>query len=302
MTERAASPEANPNRGLGPLRQLQGIWVGHGFNIISLPVRNGATPPDHPPFLVKLNATIEELHFSLISSAEIPNRGFVQPDLNFLGLRYTSKVVDRNGEGGIHFEQGLWLFAPDPNVQPSLYRLASIPHGSTFLAANTEPVSAEPEPVTGGVLNFPVADPRPFPTNQPGNRITAPDYLDRFFQATVPNGLDPHTPPGPANPPGVINGAIGNPNLVLAEANAAHPITNTTTFTVSSDAENLRSIPFLSSNAKATSMTATFWISEFRGLFGIPILKLQYSQTVILNFDNTDWPHISVASLIMPFG
>ena len=300
MTIRAASPDPNPFD-LGPLAQLQGIWVGTGFNIISLPVRQGAAAPDKSPFRVKLNATIEELHFSLISSAKIPNRGFLQADLEFLGLHYTSKVADRNGEGGIHFEQGLWLFAPDPDAQPSLYRLASVPHGTTFLAANTQPVSAEPQPVNG-VLNFPVADPRPFPQNQPHNRITSSDYLDRFFTATVPNGLDPNTPPGPANTQGQIDGAIGNPNLVLTAANAGHHITKTTIFTVSSDGPDLSNMPFLTKNATATSMTATFWISEFEGLFGIPILKLQYSETVILNFDETDWPHISVGSLIMPFG
>lgn len=300
MTDRAASPNDNPNRDLGPLAHLRGIWVGTGFNMISLPVQQESPAPDRFPFRLKVNATIEELHFSLISSAKIPNRGFVQPDLNFLGLHYTSKVADRHGEGGIHFEQGLWLFAPD--TQPSLYRLASVPHGSTLLASNTEPVSADPQTVNNGVIDFPIADPRPFPQNQPTNRITAPDYLDRFFGASVPGGLDPDTPPGPANPQGQINGAIGNPNLVLAAANAGHHITKTTTFTVSADSTNMSNMPFIRNNARVTSMTATFWISAFDGLFGIPVLKLQYSQTVILNFDNTDWPHVSVGSLIKPFG
>ena len=298
MFIRASSPEQNPLPGLGPLGQLQGKWRGTGFNLISLPVRAGAAAPDQPPFRVKLNATTEELDFNLISSSAIPNRGFVQPDINFFGLQYLQTVGDRNGEGGLHLEPGLWLFAPDPNVQPSLYRLATIPHGDALLAANTAPLI----PPFAGPPQFAFADPRPFPTGRPDLRITAPGYLDRFFNATVPAGLDPATPPGPPNPAGVINGAIGNPNLVLAAANAGKNFTRTTVFEVTSDVTNLRNIPFVVTNANATSMTSTFWISEFLTSDGRTVLQLQYTQTVILNFNNEDWPHISVGTLMMAFG
>lgn len=298
MTIRASSPDPNPLSNLGPLGQLQGKWRGSGFNLISLPVRRGAAPPDHPPFRVKLNATTEELDFNLISSTAIPNRGFIQSDLHFFGLQYLQTIGDRNGEGGLHLEPGLWLFAPDPAAMPSLYRLATIPHGDALLAANTMPLI----PPFAGPPQFEASDPRPFPTGQPNQRIVAPGYLDRFFAAVVPPGLDPAIPPGPANPAGAIQGAIGNPNLVLAAANAGKTFTRTTVFNVSSDVTNLRNIPFVVANANATSMTSTFWVSEFRAADGNTVLQLQYSQTVILNFDGVDWPHISVGTLMMAFG
>jgi hypothetical protein len=299
MTERAASPDQHANPDLGPLRQLPGIWVGTGFNILCLPVEKPASPPpDFLPFRVKVNATIEELHFSLISSAPIPNRGFIQGDLKFSGLHYTQKIADRH-EGGIHFEQGLWLFAQDPNVQPgSLYRLATVPHGSSFLAANTEPVSLQP--VTGDPV-IPDVDPRPFNAGQPRQRITGP-YLNPFFQTEVPHGLNPGTKPGTLNPQGDIAGAIGNPNLVLTAANAGKKFMQHVTFTVHAVGPNVSSMPFLVSNANVKSVTSTFWISEFEGFLGLSKLHLQYSQKVILNFAGIDWPHISVGTLIMPFG
>jgi hypothetical protein len=304
MTERAASPDPHANPDLGPLRQLPGIWVGTGFNILCLPVQKPASPPpEFLPFRVKVNATVEELHFSLISSAPIPNRGFIQDDLKFLGLHYTQKIADRHGDGGIHFEQGLWLFAQDPNVQPgSLYRLATVPHGSSFLAVNTEPVSLQL--VTGAPV-IPDVDPRPFTAGQPSQHVTG-SYLNPFFQTVVPHGLNPDTPPstppGTLNPQGDIAGAIGNPNLVLKAENADKRFIQHTAFTVQAVGQNVSSMPFLVSNANVTSVTATFWISEFEGFLGLSKLHLQYSQTVILNFAGIDWPHVSVGTLIMPFG
>jgi hypothetical protein len=300
MTERAASPDPNENEDLGPLAQLRGIWGGFGFNILCLPVQETKRiPPDNLPFRVKVNSTIEEMDFRLISSAEIPNRGFTQPDLQFLGLHYTQRITDRNGEGGLHFEQGLWLNAPDPLVPVnSLYRLGSIPHGGTFLATNTEVL----QQWDNSPPDIPDVDPRPFQTNQPGQRIISDTYLSAFFNTPLPEGVNPQTPPGPSNRDGLIAGPIGNPNLVLKTTNAQRHPTRHIKFTVSCNSANISNIPFVNNNAPVTSMSSTFWISEFEGLFGRRVLQLQYSQTVILTFDKVDWPHISVATLIKPFG
>ena len=282
------------------MSQLRGIWGGLGFNILCLPVQKSKrTPPEKLPFRVKVNSTIEEINFSLISSAEIPNRGFTQPDLNFLGLHYTQRIIDKNGEGGLHFEQGLWLNAPDPIVPTnSLYRLASIPHGGTFLATNTE---ALPE-WENRPPDVPDIDTRPFPTNQPDQRIISDSYLSAFFNTPLPEGVNPQTPPGAPNHDGLIAGPIGNPNSVLKTTNAQRHITRHIKFAVSCNSSGLLNMPFLRNNATVTSMSSTFWISEFEGLFGRHVLQLQYSQIVILNFDHIDWPHISVGTLIKPFG
>ena len=85
---RAAAPSIAPNPQLGPLTDLAGTWVGAGFNVIWLPVFHG-----YPDFRLKLNATNETLTITKIGG-NIPNRGSVQADLNFLGLHYLQQVSD----------------------------------------------------------------------------------------------------------------------------------------------------------------------------------------------------------------
>jgi hypothetical protein len=60
----------------------------------------------------------------------------------------------------------------------------------------------------------------------------------------------------------------------------------------------LLNIPCLEKNAKATEFTATFWIETVQQPDGTTFLQLQYTQRVILNFLNINWPHISVATLV----
>ena len=60
----------------------------------------------------------------------------------------------------------------------------------------------------------------------------------------------------------------------------------------------IENIPFLAVNADAISMEAIFWIETVQLEGGGTLLQLQYTQTVILNFDEINWPHISVATLL----
>ena len=51
-------------------------------------------------------------------------------------------------------------------------------------------------------------------------------------------------------------------------------------------------------NANAAKMTAIFWIEHVAaGAHGPAFLQLQYTQTVLLNFNGLSWPHVSVATL-----
>ena len=56
-------------------------------------------------------------------------------------------------------------------------------------------------------------------------------------------------------------------------------------------------MPFDVHNANATRLDATFWIETVEQPDGSEFFQLQYTQTVILDFDGIDWPHISVATL-----
>jgi hypothetical protein len=57
-------------------------------------------------------------------------------------------------------------------------------------------------------------------------------------------------------------------------------------------------MPFDVKNANATRLDAVFWIETVQQPDGIStFLRLQYTQTVILNFLDINWPHISAATL-----
>jgi hypothetical protein len=54
-------------------------------------------------------------------------------------------------------------------------------------------------------------------------------------------------------------------------------------------------IPFLGPNATVGQFSAIFWIETVE-YDGRQFLQLQYTQTVLLNFADLSWPHVSVAT------
>jgi hypothetical protein len=271
---RASPPSVIPNPKLGPLTDLPGTWVGSGFTVIWLPVFG-----EHPGFRLKLNATSETLTITKIGG-DIPNRGSIQPDLNFLGLHYLQLVSDALTHGQLHIEPGLWLnlplTSPDPNPNVSFVaRLASIPHGNALLAQGTTYQIVKP--------GFPVANTLPGPPVPP----QAPGMLDNAVL-----------------PPGIPSGSARNPNRVLWAASSKQIITRTVVLQIATDfatnpaSGGINNIAFVESNANATQMSATFWIESVKQRDGSLTLQLQYSQRVILNFGGIDWPHVSVATLV----
>jgi len=61
----------------------------------------------------------------------------------------------------------------------------------------------------------------------------------------------------------------------------------------------VENIPFLTTNANAATVLATFWIETVKHPSGFGhFLQLQYVQTVLLNFLGLSWPHVSVATLV----
>jgi hypothetical protein len=85
LLSKVAAAAANP---LGPLADLPGTWRGHGFNTIWRPHQVGL--PGEPPNqdrILELNLTQETLQFTRIPGS-IPNRGFLQPDIDLFGLTY----------------------------------------------------------------------------------------------------------------------------------------------------------------------------------------------------------------------
>jgi hypothetical protein len=181
-----------------------------------------------------------------------------------------------------------------PQSDSTIVRLGTIPHGDSLLAQGTSLT------VNGGPKIDPV-DSTPFTLDPKGARVndTNAGYLAPF-----------NTTP----PPGIPAEAIKNPNVVLTNAIKGQKIVKTVVLIVNAtpvggingtpiapQPENvggILNIPFVSKNANVKSVSAIFWIETVENADGSQFLQLQYTQTVILDFINILWPHISVATLV----
>src|SRR5882757_5369575 len=279
-TDVAPAVTAAPN----PLAALPGKWKGRGFNQIWRPFHGSQDR------FLELNETIETLEFEAIPG-DIPNRGLLQTDINLHGIRYLQQIQDAhvlgpNGKpAGIHLEPGLWLSTPattNPQDPATVARMASIPHGTTLVAqGQTLPVINHAPPI------LPVSI-TPFTIAPPHNPIQFPET-----NLAVPSQF--RTPPGDI--PGVTQAMVNNPNIVLSQAIAGQNITSTTTLKVStiplnppSTGGGTSNIAFLQGaaggpNADSAKVECIFWIETVTGAGGAVKHLLQYTQTVLLNFN-----------------
>jgi hypothetical protein len=280
----------------GALADLVGTWKGRGFNQIWRPFHGSQDR------FLELNETLETLQFDLIPG-DIPNRGFLQADINLHGVRYLQQVKDAhvlgpNGKlAGIHVEPGIWLNIPDtanPLNPPTVARMASIPHGTTFVAQGGAfpTINTAPPIAPASITPFTIAPPHT-PINFPEVNLGVPTAF--------------RTPP--ADIPGVTQAMVNNPNMVLTQAIAGHDIISTTTVRVSTtvlsppvSGGGTSNISFLTGaaggpNALDFQVDAIFWIETVKEPDGKIRHQLQYTQTVLLNFNGLSWPHVSVATL-----
>jgi len=277
---------------LGPLEALVGDWEGQGFNSIWRP----HFPNSESDRFLELNLTTEKLAFSPIEG-EIPNRGLLQADIVMFGVTYLQQIAERDAPTkGLHIEPGIWAVVPlttDPAETPSVVRMASIPHGTAILAQGSASVSR-------GTLTIPENNIIPFGiggTQPPNSGFPAAEA--EFTQLNL----------GTANAfremsAGVTETMVENPNSVLQGALAGAAIKETTTLAIATTdtpvpGGGTANTAFLQAgNAIASVVTATFWIETIEGQAGGPdTLQLQYSQTVMLDFNELRWPHVTVATL-----
>jgi hypothetical protein len=277
-----------PDQGLGPLAGLAGSWSGQGFNAIWRPHRGAS---DH---FLELNVTNDRIDLEAIPG-NIPNRGLVQSQIFMHGLTYLQQISDANvkvngAPAGLHIEPGLWINVPpltDPKEPAAIARLASIPHGTTILVQGITATAA-------GGPSFPAASLTPFTIGNPNQTV---DFDEQHLNKTTPFrtsgvGLT-----------GITQAMLDNPNSVLA-TNPPN-VATTTRLHVSSTAGPIvgggtSNMSFLvgtkdGPNADAAHVAATFWLQTLHG--DTEPKRLQYSQTVLLNFAGLSWPHITVATL-----
>ena len=280
----ATQPQAP---GLGLLAGLPGRWKGTGFNAIWRPSHS-----TQDRFL-ELNLTAETLEFDKEDLGSIPNRGFMQDDMAMTGVRYLQRIKDSNLDAGLHLEPGLWLNIPRtsaPAVGASVARMASIPHGTTIVAQGKAFSVAGPPVFTPVDLNPFVIGATSGANPFPEQNLSAPTDF-----RTSGTGLT-----------GITQAMVDNPNSVLAAGVAGKTISNTVVLEVSTSSEPiagggtantafLAGVPGAGPNADAALVTSTFWIETITA--PEPAVQLQYTQTVLLNFNGLSWPHVTVATL-----
>jgi hypothetical protein len=214
-----------------------------------------------------------------------------------VGLRYLQLISDANIQppgNGLHVEPGLWLNIPattNPAVSASIARLASIPHGTTVLAQG---IASQAD----GGPTIPVINLNPFSIGNPGTATPFPEQNLATTTLFRTSGADLT---------GITQSMIDNPNSVLAQALQGQTILSTVTLQVSTtdlpvEGGGTDNTAFLvggtaGPNASAVLVSSTFWLETVQGTPNS--MQLQYSQTVLLNFNGLSWPHVSVATLTL---
>jgi hypothetical protein len=274
---------------LGRLADLDGTWVGTGFNLIALPVFH----LDTPTFRLKLNTTVEILEFTPIGAA-VPNRGFTQKDIHIHGLRYLQLIADGVTHEPLHIEPGLWLNVPASKAshdKAEIARQSTIPHGNSLLATGISakhpgPPKIEPTPST--------------PISHAGHPIGNKPYLKAYRDAEDDENET-------VRPAAYKREYVQDPSQALRDSLAAQEargqtVVETVPLTVSTGTGGgISNIP---SDVDPVSLDAVFWIERVQGTVllnddevSLDFLQLQYVQNVMLDFDGILWPHISVATL-----
>ena len=293
---------------LGPLGLLPGVWQneggleGRGWNAIALPFET--RPDNRLDYRLLVNQYNETLVFNLVDKG-VPNRGLnpdrTQADQSLIALDY-KQVIDQiatddfppstvrgstePGKNTIHAEPGLWLNMLDQTTDGyDIARLSTIPHGNSVLALGRATDSIEGAPDIPDVNGLPLkVDPD---LNHP---YLAP--YKHFHDNPFLNLFDPV-----------------KPAELLREANQGVDIVRTTVLDVDTQAATggIDNIPFVVRQADSSSMRSIFWIQELAETDdqGLPKLRLQYLQIVMLDFDPRTsglpgrivWPHISINTM-----
>jgi hypothetical protein len=275
--------------GLGPLAGLAGTWSGQGFNAIWRPHRGSS---DH---FLELNVTNDQIDLQVING-QIPNRGLLTPQIFMHGLTYLQQISDANVSvngipAGLHIEPGVWINVPsttDPQEPATVARLASIPHGTTITIQGTVTTAS-------GGPSIPAVSLTPFNEGHPNQTI---DFPEQHLNQSTPFRTSG------AGLTGIIQAMLDNPNSVLTK-NPPNVTTTTrlhvsTTPGVPDVGGGTSNTAFLvgtkdGPNADPAHVAATFWLQTLAG--ETEPTRLQYSQVVLLNFNQISWPHITVATL-----
>jgi hypothetical protein len=64
------------------------------------------------------------------------------------------------------------------------------------------------------------------------------------------------------------------------------------------ETRDIANIPHLRRAARVVDFSAAVYIETVQQADGKRFMQLQYTQTIILNFERINWPHLTVATLV----
>jgi hypothetical protein len=305
-------PGVVPNRGLNPQTDLSlyGLHYLQRVSDADLPPFSTAGQALHiePGLFMNVPAsTTPEHHASIVRMASIPHGVTVMME----GKTPSSTPVN----GAPHI----------PNIFP-------LPEFPPFIPGVPPPPAAPlPTVVAGVATDGDGIQPVDIPMNPP----PPPPYPEHLVpEVVLPNDTAGSQSNGPY-PATIPQKYVDDPNVVLRDAIAHQHILGHITIHLDSKAvrHEIANIPFLgnmenafhkpfSANAFVESARATFWIEwvriphfphipkepcpevrEIEPYWPEPTyLQLQYSQVVILVFNQVRWPHVTVATLTLSAG
>lgn len=288
--------------------------------------------------LLELNLTSETLSFSpSLGSVPNRGMVQGDLFLNGVPYLQAVSDVTTGAPVGIHLEPGLWVIVAattNPAEGVTLARMASIPHGTTINAQGTSK-TANGAPVIPPVSITPFItanhSPITFPSQTATTQNTArlPQDLTPFITAgTITQAIltDPNTvlrnhlvgqtitttttisiSTSPASP--LFGG--GTDNIAFLKNNA-DAVLMTATFWIET-VEHIIHVPIFAAGEAPLTLAAEATapgqlVPKFTVHPPTPITtprqirvastQIQYSQTVMLNFNGLTWPHVSVATLV----
>ncbi len=288
--------------------------------------------------ILELNLTAETLAFSHSLGSVPNRGLTQQADIHLNGMPYLQAIKDITDPANpvdIHAEPGLWMAVQatnNPAEGPTVVRMASIPHGTTIQAQGTSKVIAGPPvfPTAHMTPSIIAGAPVRFPSQTAANNDTPriPQDLSPFIAAgtitqaildnpnvVLQNHLKGQTivsttqisvatsPAPPLVGGGTDNIAFLTKNAVGFQMSATfwiETVQHTITVPISKPGQKLtikaqETVPGLA--VPTFSVTPPKEITVPHPI-KVTSKQIQYTQTVVLNFNGLSWPHVSVATLV----
>jgi hypothetical protein len=267
----------------GPLGELQGTWVGDGFNVLVAPSVAG----DDAPVSLALTTTREAITFAAVTVPMFAH-GDASDEGELPGVYFLSRANRADSGALVHAESGMWLNVPATATATAagdaiVLRLSKSLQGDHVLAQGTrrlldgaariEPVSALPVELTSG---------RP---------VSRAAVAERYATVELPARM--------------ARQALPDPTALLRAALEAVTVLRSSVFSVSTSTElgpfaaEIDSSAFEGENPPGLTMDVTLWLHAVGGESesAASSFRLQFCWRSVRAIDGVGWPEVWVATL-----